>query len=85
MNISKAEQRVLHELALGGAIHFERLSNGKVGAVRCITREGYALSDCTRATFERLRKRRFIKSKGGAPYRVTNLGITSVRAQMDQR
>lgn len=85
MNISKREQRVLHVLAQGGAIHFERLQNGKVRTVRCFTREGSVLSDCTLATFERLRKRRFIQSQGGKPYRVTKLGITSVRAQLDQR
>ena len=85
MNISKREQRVLHVLAQGGAIHFERMPNGKVQEISCISREGYVLADCTPDVFDRLKKRRFIKSQGGKPYRITKLGITSVRAQLDQR
>ncbi len=85
MNISRQEQRVLHVLAQGGAIHFERAVNGKVTDVTCITRDGHILTDCTLAVFERLRKRRFIRSIGGQPYRATKLGVTSVRAQLDNR
>ncbi|MCG8494370.1 MAG: YjhX family toxin [Sneathiellales bacterium] len=85
MNISKHEQRVLHELALGGSIHHERLANGKVSAVICYTRDGYVLSDCTLAVFHRLLRRRLIQSKNGRPYRVSALGIKSVRAQLNQR
>ena len=85
MNISKLEQRVLHALAQGGAIHFERDPNGKVRDVTCFTREGYVLTDCSLSIFERLKKRRFIRSKGGKPYQVTRLGVQSVRAQLDNR
>ena len=85
MNISKHEQRVLHELALGGSIHHERLPSGKVHAVTCFTRDGHVLSDCTLGVFQRLLKKRFIRSKGGGPYRASSLGIKSVRAQMNQR
>ena len=85
MNISKHEQRVLHELALGGSIHHERLENGKIYDVTCYTREGHVLTDCTLSVFQRLLKKRFIRSKNGAPYRVSALGIKSVRAQMNQR
>ncbi len=85
MNISKHEQRVLHELALGGAIHYERLGNGKIHGVTCYTRDGYVLTDCTLCIFQRLLKRRFIHSKNGRPYRVSALGIKSVRAQLNQR
>jgi hypothetical protein len=85
MNISKHEQRVLHVLALGGAIHFERAASGKVTAVTCITRDGHILSDFSFAVFDRLRKRRFIRSRGGAPYRVTKQGVMAVRAQIDNR
>lgn len=85
MNISKHEQRVLHVLAQGGAIHFERGAGGKVRDVTCITRDGHILSDCTLRVFERLRKRRLIRSVGGQPYRVTKRGIVSVRAQLDNR
>jgi uncharacterized protein YjhX (UPF0386 family) len=85
MNISRHEQRVLHVLALGGAIRFERLPNGKVAEVTCFTREGHVLADCTLAIFERLRKRRLIRSTNGRPYRVTRAGIAAVRAELDQR
>ena len=85
MNISKNEQRVLHVLAQGGAILFERASNGKVYDVLCVTREGHVLANCSLPLFERLRKRRFIRSRSGRPYRITRLGVTSVRAQLDNR
>ena len=85
MNVSKLEQRVLHALAQGGAIHFERNPNGKVRDVTCYTREGYVLVDCSLGIFERLKKRRFIRSRSGNPYQVTRLGVQSVRAQLDNR
>ena len=85
MNISKHEQRVLHVLALGGAIHFRRRENGKIQGVTCFTRDGSVLSDCTLPVFKRLKKRRFIHSKGSRPYRATKRGIEAVRAQSDQR
>ena len=85
MNISKHEQRTLHVLALGGAIHFERLASGKVSEVACITRDGHVLEDCTLAVFDRLRKRSLIRSQGGRPYRATRAGIVAVRSQQNQR
>ena len=85
MNISKREQRVLHALAQGGAIHFERLPNGKIDDVTCYNRDGHILVDCGLDVFERLKKRRFIKSTQGHPYRVTPLGLRSVNAQLDNR
>ncbi|MEM7270373.1 MAG: YjhX family toxin [Pseudomonadota bacterium] len=85
MNISKKEQRVLHVLAQGGAIHFERGGGGKVTRVTCFTRDGHVLADCTLPVFTRLRKRRLIRSNGGRPYRATRLGRLSVRAQLDNR
>lgn len=85
MNISKPEQRVLHVLALGGAIHFERSDNGKIRDVRCITRDGHVLVDCTLPVFTRLKIRGFVRSRGGAPYRITHKGICAVRAEANQR
>ncbi len=85
MNISKYEQRVLHVLAMGGAILFERQPNGKVTSILCVTRDGHILNDCTLRVFDRLRKRRFIKSANGQPYRATALGLRSVNAQLNQR
>lgn len=85
MNISKHEQRVLHVLAQGGAIHFERAPNGKLRKVTCFNRDGHVLADCSTALVQRLKKRRLIRSSGGAPYRVTKAGIQAVRAQLDNR
>ncbi|TQV77702.1 YjhX family toxin [Denitrobaculum tricleocarpae] len=85
MNISKHEQRVLHELALGGSIHHERLPNGKIQNVICYTRDGHVLTDCTLGVFQRLLTRRLIHSRNGLPYRASRLGIKSVRAQLNQR
>ncbi|MFV1618923.1 YjhX family toxin [Phaeobacter sp. JH20_26] len=85
LNISKHEQRVLHVLAQGGAIHFERMTNGKVREISCFTRDGHVLADCSLKLFDRLKKRRFIKSENGRPYRATRLGIRSVNPQYDNR
>ena len=85
MNISKHEQRVLHVLAQGGAIHYERGNNGKIRNVSCFTRDGHVLADCSLKLFDRLKKRRFIKSIDGQPYRATRLGIRSVNPQYDNR
>ncbi|MEO1700777.1 MAG: YjhX family toxin [Pseudomonadota bacterium] len=85
MNISKHEQRVLHVLALGGAIHHERCENGKIRVVICYTRDGHVLADCTLDVFQRLKKRRLIRSSNGRPYRASRVGIEAVRSQLNQR
>lgn len=86
VNISRHEQRVLHALAQGGAIHHRRdPDSGSIVEVDCITREGYRLADCTLAVFARLRRRGLIASRGGAPYRISRFGIDCVRAQLDNR
>lgn len=85
LNISKLEQRALHVLAQGGSIHYHRGENRKINKITCYTREGYVLSDCTLDVFTRLKKRRFIKSKNGAPYQATKLGISAVLSQLDNR
>ncbi|WP_058335038.1 YjhX family toxin [Phaeobacter sp. CECT 5382] len=85
MNISKHEQRVLHELALGGEIRHLRGSNGKIQKITCFTRDGHVLATCTLEVFFRLKKRRFVRSQNGQPYRASRLGVASVRAQLNQR
>ncbi|MEO1311516.1 MAG: YjhX family toxin, partial [Pseudomonadota bacterium] len=67
MNISKAEQRVLHVLARGGVVAVEKDDRGKIIAVNCITREGWTLADCTLAVFQRMKQRGLIASAGGGP------------------
>jgi uncharacterized protein YjhX (UPF0386 family) len=86
MNISKYEQRVLHALAQGGRIvHRREAETSRIVAVDCFTRDGYVLSDCTLKLFRKLKRRQFIASAEGGPYRVTRLGLTAVRAQPDNR
>ena len=85
MNISKTEQRVLHALALGGRIVVERAPNGRVTQAACLTREGYALDGCTSDIFRKLRTKRLIESRAGAPYRISWLGGARVAARADNK
>ncbi len=85
MNISKYEQRALHTLAQGGLILIERDNARKIIKANCVNREGWHLSGFDVALFKKLKKRRFIASRNSKPYRITNHGLTSVRAQLDNR
>ncbi|NIJ39290.1 hypothetical protein FHR22_004037 [Sphingopyxis panaciterrae] len=85
MNISKAEQRVLHVLAQGGMIRHRRDEDGHIIEAICFTRDGFVLADMKLPLFARLRKRGFIGSQNGAPYRITQAGLRAVRAQLDNR
>lgn len=85
MNISRAEQRVLHELAKGGLIKHYRDDRGRIHVVECVTRDGFILSDCDLATFGKLRRKRLIESHESGPYRISRLGRESVRSQLDNR
>ena len=84
MDISREEQRVLHALAQGGALHALKTENGKVQAVECFTREGW-LMPCTVRLFRKLKNKRAIASSGGAPYRVTRRGLELVRSEVNNR
>ena len=57
----------------------------KISSVECYNRDGHRLIDCRMETFQRLRRRGFIASSGGGPYRITREGLAAVRAQADQR
>lgn len=85
MNISRSEQRVLHVLAQGGHIRHQRGPNGRILEVLCFTRDGHVLSDCTLDVFSRLRRKRLIESRESGPYRISDKGRRSVRAQLDNR
>lgn len=85
MNISKLEQRVLHVLAQGGAIHHDRGATAKITSVLCRTRDGHILTDLTLDVFRRLRRRGFLTSRSGGPYRISRKGRLAVRAQVDNR
>jgi len=84
LNISKLEQRVLHCLAQGGCIqHIWR--EDRIVEVDCYSRDGYRLADCTLDLFRKLKRRGLIESRNGMPYRISRLGLASVRAQLDNR
>lgn len=85
MNISRAEQRALHVLALGGRILHEREAGPKVTSVTCVTREGMILDSFDLPLFNRLRRRRLIESLSGRPYRISKRGRLCVRAQLDNQ
>jgi len=85
MNISKGEQRVLHALAQGGSIRYVRAGNGRIVEAYCLTREGYILADFTLDIFARLRRKRLVESRASSPYRISEKGRKSVRAQLDNR
>ena len=85
MNISKHEQRTLHALAQGGKILHHKDHRGDIVEIDCLSREGWRLDDCTLEVFRKLRRRGFIASKDGGPYRITRDGLAAVRAQLDNR
>lgn len=85
MNISKPQQRTLHALAQGARIELLRDDKGRVVGADCITGEGWRLSDCTLGVFKTLKRRRFIASASGGPYRITRLGAVNLRGQLDNR
>lgn len=85
MNISKYEQRTLHALAQGGRIDHRKNEKGDIVEINCFNRDGWRLDDCTLDIFRKLRRRGFIMSREGGPYRITRDGLAAVRAQLDNR
>ena len=58
MDISRAEQRILHLLAQGGRIDIEKDDNRKIMTVACITRDGWRASGLDIDLFRKLKRRR---------------------------
>jgi len=85
MNVSKAEQRVLHALAQGGKIVAIKNDKGTIIEVECFNREGWLLSQCDMTLFKKLRAKDAIASSAGAPYRITRRGLELVRSRLDNR
>jgi uncharacterized protein YjhX (UPF0386 family) len=85
VNISRAQQRVLHALARGGRIILERDDRGDILEAECWTREGWRLGDCTVEVFKALKRRRLIMSRDGGPYLITRDGLVRLRSRPDNR
>ncbi|MBB3964093.1 YjhX family toxin [Rhizobium metallidurans] len=85
MDISRAEQRILHLLAQGGRIEIERDDKKKIEAVNCLTRDGWLYRGFDMELFRRLKRLKAIRSQTGQPYRITERGLRLVRSQLDNR
>lgn len=85
MDISRAEQRILHLLAQGGRIELTRGETRKISEIKLITREGWLFSDLDLETFRKLKRKRAISSRKGRPYGVTRRGLELVRSQLNNR
>lgn len=85
MDISKQEQRILHTLAQGGHILALKDEKGRIHSVECYNRDGWVLDGCPLWLFQKLRRRRAIRSQASKPYRITRRGLELVRAEVDNR
>ena len=85
MDITRAEQRILHLLAQGGWIEFHRQDGAKITNVKCFTRDGWLYPGLDLVVFRKLKRLRAISSAGGRPYRISSRGLELVRSQLDNR
>ncbi len=85
MDISRAEQRILHLLAQGGRIEITRDDDRKIEKLQLFTREGWIFSGLDLLTFRKLKQKNAIRSQGGRPYRITERGLVLVRAELNNR
>jgi uncharacterized protein YjhX (UPF0386 family) len=85
MNITRAEQRILHLLAQGGWIQVTKDKDGRIIELHCHTRDNWRYSGFDMELFRRLKRRRAIASRAGGPYRITRRGLALVRARPDNR
>jgi uncharacterized protein YjhX (UPF0386 family) len=84
MDISREEQRVLHALAQGGALHARKTETGKINDVELYSRDGW-LMPCTVRLFKKLKQKNAIASSEGRPYRITRRGLELVRSEVTNR
>ena len=85
MDISRAEQRILHLLAQGGKIILERDDRRTINEIICLTRDGARYMACDLRLFRKLKQKKAIASSSGGPYRVTRRGLQLVRSELDNR
>jgi len=84
MDITRAEQRILHLLAQGGWIEHGRCK-AKITHVKCFSRDGWLYPDFDLDLFRKLKRLKAISSSKGQPYRITGRGLVLVRAQLNNR
>lgn len=85
MDISRAEQRILHILAQGGRIVIEKDECGRIAELHCVTRDGWYFPGLNVMLFRKIKRKKAIISKNGGPYRITQRGLRLVRSQLDNR
>ena len=85
MDITRAEQRILHLLAQGGWIEHQHSSAAKISDVTCFTRDGWLYPGLDLTLFRKLKSLKAISSSNGKPYRITSRGLKLVRSQLDNR
>ena len=85
MDISRAQQRILHLLAQGGHIVLKRDDETKAVELDCITREGWRYGAIDLDLFRKLKRLRAVASLNGSPYRITRRGLELVRSQLNNR
>jgi uncharacterized protein YjhX (UPF0386 family) len=85
MDITRAEQRILHLLAQGGWIEIERDERGRLVQAHCQTRDNWRFAGFDVDLFRRLKRHRAISSHAGGPYRITRRGLELVRSRLDNR
>ncbi|WP_077961528.1 YjhX family toxin [Ensifer adhaerens] len=84
MDISRAEQRILHHLAQGGRIEIIR-EDKAITEIRCFTRDGWVYPGFDLELFRKLKRKKAISSSGGKPYRITEQGLRLVRSELNNR
>jgi uncharacterized protein YjhX (UPF0386 family) len=85
MDISRAEQRILHLLAQGGRIEIEKNDKSKIEAAICLTRDGWRYPGFDLDLFRKLKRKKAVSSSDGGPYRITRRGLELVRSELDNR
>lgn len=85
MDISRAEQHILHLLAQGGWIELIRDDQNKLAELHCYNRDGWRYPGLDPFLFRKLKRKRAIASRAGQPYRITRRGLELVRSEFDNR
>jgi uncharacterized protein YjhX (UPF0386 family) len=85
MDISRADQRILHLMAQGGWIEILRDDRRKIEKALCFSRDGWLYPGFDLELFRRLKRLKAISSKQGKPYRISERGLRLVRAELDNR